>query len=150
MEACVCSLKCIAIWSLLLGVTGCSSSPADQFKPIAKQKKVQLTQLLERKQSRLLDYKAMVTEQPEVAKRSEATHIGRIEVVYAVTRPEGDRDSQGVHTAAADYLFSANEKKWVYKGCILKQTGTIPGEDKVRLVMFPDDLPIMDSHSPSH
>jgi hypothetical protein len=134
MRGCVLNMKCIVAVSLLLGLTGCSDSPPDQFKPIAERKKARLTEFLANKQSRLMGYKATVTEEADVERRSEATHVGLIEFDYLVTRPVGEHESQGMDTVVAEYRFSVNEKKWVYKGCSLKQAGTLPFEKKERLV----------------
>ena len=136
MRGCVRHLKCIVTASLLLGLTGCSASPSDQFKPIAERKKAQLTEFLAKKQSRLMGYQATVTEEADVERRSEATHVGLIEFCYPVTKPVGEHESQGVDTVVAEYRFSAKEKKWVYKGCSLKLGGTLPFEEKERLVTF--------------
>jgi hypothetical protein len=37
-------------------------------------------------------------------------------------------------TVVAEYRFSAKERKWVYKRCSLKRSGTLPFENKERLV----------------
>ena len=134
MRGCVRHLKCIVTASLLLGLTGCSASPSDQFKPIAERKKAQLTEFLAKKQSRLMGYQATVTEEADVARRSEATHVGLIEFCYPVTKPVGEHESQGMDTVVAEYRFSAKERKWVYKGCSLKLSGTLPFEERERLV----------------
>jgi hypothetical protein len=129
-------VKWIGTVALLLGLTGCSASPPDQFKPISEQKKAQLTRFLASKQSQLMGYKATVTEQTDVDRRSETSHIGVIEFFYPVTKAVGEHESQGVDTVVAEYGFSARDKKWAYKGCGLKQSGTFPMEEKERLVTF--------------
>ena len=134
MRGCVLNMKCIVAVSLLLGLTGCSASPPDQFKPISDRKKAQLTHFLASKQSRLMGYKATVTEEADVERRSGATHVGLIEFDYPVTKPLGEHESQGMDTVVAEYRFSAEERKWVYKGCSLKLGGTLPFEEKERLV----------------
>ena len=134
MTGCVRNSMGIVAVSLLLGLTGCSAAPPDQFKPIAERKKAQLTEFLANKQSRLMGYKATVTEEADVERRSEATHVGLIEFDYLVTRPVGEHESQGMDTVVAEYRFSAKERKWVYKGCSLKLSGTLPFEARERLV----------------
>jgi hypothetical protein len=134
MRGCVRNLKCIVTVSLLLGLIGCSASPPDQFKPISDRKKAQLTHFLASKQSRLMGYKATVTEEADVERRTEATHVGLIEFDYVVTKPVGEHESQGMDTMVAEYRFSAKERKWVYKGCHLKLSGTLPFDEKERLV----------------
>jgi hypothetical protein len=125
--------------SLLLAVAGCSSPPpADQFKPISDGKKAALTGFLESKQSELWDYKATVTEESNIDKRGERTHIGVIEFIYPVTKPEGESKSQTLNTATAEYHFSTKEKKWVYKGCVLKQGGGASEPKEGLLVTFPE------------
>jgi hypothetical protein len=129
-------LKWIGTVALLLGLTACSASPPDQFKPISEQKKAQLAQFLASKQSQLMGYEAKVTEQADVDRRFETTHIGLIEFSYPVTEAVGEHASQRVETVIAAYGFSARDKKWIYKGCGLKQSGTTPLEEKERLVTF--------------
>jgi len=126
---------------LLLGVVGCTRTqpapPADQFKPISDGKKAQLTQFLQSKQSDLWDYKATVTEEANVDRRGDHTHVGLIEFTYTTTKPEGESKSQTLSTAAAEFVFSVAEKKWVYKGCSLKHGGFSEPKEGL-LVTFPE------------
>jgi len=125
----------LGVLLLILGTAGCSSAPpADQFKTISDGKKAQLTKFLESKQSRLSSYEATVTEEPNVDKRGDHTHIGRIEFQYALTKPEGEFKAYTVSTAQTEYHFSTTEKKWVFIGCVLK--GLEPKEGL--LVTFPE------------
>lgn len=113
------SLCCLL--PLLLNLVGCSRTqpapPPDQFKPISDGKKAQLTQFLQSKQSELWDYKATVTEEPNVDRRGDHTHVGVIRFTYTVTKPERESKSQILNTAVAEYVFSTKEKTWVYRGC---------------------------------
>jgi hypothetical protein len=132
------NMKGVTTMWLLLIIAGCGTSPADQFKPIADRKKAQLQQFLDKRHSKLWDYKATVTEETNVERRLEATHVGLIEFAYSVTQPVGEHESTGLDTVVAEYRFSAKEKKWVYKGCILKLPGTIPDKEKERLISYQD------------
>jgi hypothetical protein len=137
-----CNLLQCGLLALLLGGVGCSRTPpappADQFKTVSDGKKAQLKQFLESKQSRLVDYKATVTEEPNIDRRGEHTHVGVIEFAYPVTRPEGEHKSQTLNTASAEYVFSTTEKKWVYRGCFLKQGGGFLEPKDGLLVTFPE------------
>lgn len=129
--------------ALLLGIAGCSSPPpaappADQFKPISDAKKAALTTFLERKQSSLWNYSATVTEESNVDKRGDRTHVGVIEFKYTVTKPEGKTESQILNTAVAKYHFTAKEKKWVYQDCVLEQGGGLSEPKDGLLVTFPE------------
>src|SRR5262245_45846235 len=136
MMLCRCNRKrLVAVWLLLI-LAGCGTSPPDQFKPISDRKKAQLQQFLDEKHSKLWDYKATVTAEADVERRLEATHVGLIEFTYSVTRPVGEHETTGIDTVVAEYRFSAQEKKWVYKGCTLKLAGTIPDQEKERVIGY--------------
>ena len=116
--------KWLGVLPLLLGAAGCGSTPpADQFKPIADAKKTQLTRFLDSKQSRLVNFNATVTEEPNIEKRRDHTHIGLIEFEYPVTELEGESELQILNTAVGEYHFSRKETKWIFKECFLKQGG---------------------------
>lgn len=116
--------KWLCVVSLLFGVVGCGNPPpADQFKPIADAKKTQLTQFLDSKQSRLVNFNVTVTEESDIEKRGDHTHVGLIEFEYPVTEREGESDLQILNTAVGEYHFSRKETKWIFKECFLKQGG---------------------------
>jgi hypothetical protein len=119
-------------------VAGCATSPTDQFKPISDRKKAKLQHFFDKKHSKLWDYKATVTEETDVERRWEATHVGIIEFAYSVTKPVGEHESTGMDTVVAEFRFSAKERKWVYKGCTLKLAGTIPDQERDRLIDYPE------------
>lgn len=126
-----------AAGTLLFAVSGCTNtSPNDQFKRISEAKKAQLMAFLESKGSKLSRYEVTVTEEPSAVKRSEASHIGVIEFKYPVTKPYGDAKMRSLNTAAAEYGFSPKENKWIYKGCILKLSGSLLQPKEGFLVSF--------------
>src|SRR5262245_48291169 len=136
MSAIICHTHSLPLCGLLLllSVAGCSSPlPADQFKQISDAKKAALTTFLESKQSKLSRYTAIVTEETNVDLRGDHTHVGLIEFAYAGT--EGEGRGQGIETATAEYHFSAKEKKWVYKACLLKREAWLGSKEKL-LVTF--------------
>ena len=113
-------------------------TPYEQFKAISDARKARLTHFLETRQSRLWSYSATVTDEPDVDKRVQSTHVGIIEFTYTVTKPEGESGYQVLNTASAEYRFSQQERKWIYQSCVLKQSGTGFGDAKDSLVDFSD------------
>lgn len=113
---------------LLCILAGCSPPPMDQFKSISDTKRAALTTFLERKQSSLRDFTATVTEETNVDRRSERTHVGVIEFRYATSLPTGELKMVDVSGIAAKYEFSTSERAWVYKG-LQVATGPGPGRE---------------------
>ena len=66
-----------------------------------------------------------MTDEPNVDKRAEHTHVGVIEFTYKITKPVGESQSQYLNSAEANYVFSTKTKKWVYQGCFPKGSGIL-------------------------
>ena len=114
-----------------------SASPDEEFKAISDAKKAQVGQFLATKGSELSSYHATFAEETDVDKRMEAPYVGTIEFAYTVTKPEGQLQLTVLHIASAEYRYSKKDGKWIYKGCFLKQGGSLE-EKELPLVNFPD------------
>jgi hypothetical protein len=120
------------------------ASPDEEFKAISDGKKAQVGQFLASKGSKLNSYKATFTEETDVDKRIESPFVGTIEFAYTVTKPEGQGQSQLLHTASAEYRYNKKDGKWVVsQQCFLKQGGGFL-EPKELLVNFSDVKAVFD------